>query len=217
MSLKRLFFSLGLLLLLVVPVACTEEDSTDLGLELQDPFTYYQGTRDTVQLTACTILDDSLWTAGYEYGIFGDLRRPLIGSVKAVLYSQIAVSSSTGINLTDGVIIDSVVMTLVVDTIYPVVPDSTPVTMHIIINQLAEDLRDTAYRVTYSTQSLKESNVCFFDDEVTYYADSIRLRMRDEIYDVLRQNCSAEEFLHIVKGFSMKMAENSEKMLTVPP
>lgn len=215
MSLKRLFFSLGLLVLLVVPVACTEEESTDLGVELQDPFTFYKGTRDTVQLTACTILDDSLWTAGYEYGIFGNYRNIFFGETKAILYSQIAVSSSTGINLTDGVIIDSVVMTLVVDTVYPSVPDSTPVTMHIIVNQLAEDLRDSVYKVTYSNQSLKERNVCFFDGEVTYYADSIRLRMRENIYDVLRQNCSAEEFLHIVKGFSLKMADNSDKMLTV--
>lgn len=212
MSLRKLFFPLGILLFLFP--ACTEKES-DLGVDLQDPFSLYSGIRDTAYMTGCTIYDDSLWTAGYQYGIFGDYEDDVFGTVRAVTYSQIAISSTTGINLSDEVIIDSVVMTLVIDTIYPVLPDSTPIPLHIIINQLTEPLKDSSYRVSYSTESMEESNVCFFDGTVTYYADSINLRMRDDIYPVLRQNCSTEEFAQRVKGFSIKLAEQSNKMVTV--
>lgn len=210
---NKLFFPLGVLLFLL-PVACTEHES-DLGVDLQDPFSLYNGIRDTAYMTGCTIYDDSLWTAGYNYGIFGDYEDDVFGRVKAVTYSQIAISSSTGINLTDDVTIDSVVMTLVIDTLYPVVPDSTPVPLHIIINQLAEPLKDSSYRASYSSQSMEESSVCFFDGTVTYYADSLNLRMREDIYPVLRQNCSTSEFAERVKGFSLKLADHSNKMVTV--
>ena len=69
MSLRKLFFPLGILLFLFP--ACTEKES-DLGVDLQDPFSLYSGIRDTAYMTGCTIYDDSLWTAGYQYGIFGD-------------------------------------------------------------------------------------------------------------------------------------------------
>lgn len=214
MSLKKLVFPLCMLVLLWLPMACTE-DPTDIGVDLQDPFTLFDGTRDTVFVTAGTIYDDSLWTAGYEYGIFGDYQDPLFGSTQAVVYSQIAVAGANGISLTDEVTIDSVVMTLVVDTLYPAVPDSTPVPLHITIRQLAEPLLDTSYHVNLSTQSLPESDVCFFDDDVTFYADSLNLRMREDIYPVLKQQCSTEDFLKRVKGFSLRLADRSNKMVTV--
>ncbi len=213
MSFRKLFFPLGVLLFLL-PAACTEKES-DLGLDLQDPFSLYDGIRDTAYMTGCTIFDDSLWTAGYQYGIFGDYEDDVFGSVTSVIYSQITISSTTGINLTDDVIIDSVVMTLVIDSLYPVVPDSTPVPLHIIINQLDEPLRDSVYHASYSSQSLSDNGVCFFDGIVTYIADSIRLRMNEDIYPVLRQNCTTDEFAERVKGFSLKLAENSNRMVTV--
>ena len=214
--LKHLVLPLGLLLLLVVPAACTEKESTDLGLDLQDPVTMYDGTRDTAFVTAATVYDDSLWTAGYSYCIFGDYEDASFGKAQAVTYSQIAVAGSTGINLSDEVVIDSVVMTLVIDTLYPSVPDSTPVRLHVLVRQLEEPLTDTDYRVTLSTQQLRESDVYFFDDEVTFYADSINLRMNESIYPVLKQqNCSTEEFLERVKGFSLRLAEHSNRMVTV--
>ena len=213
MSLKKLFFPLGILLFLI-PAACTEKES-DLGVDLQDPFTLYNGIRDTAYMTGCTIFDDSLWTAGYPFGIFGDYEVGVFGKVKAVTYSQIVISSTTGINLSDDVIIDSVVMTLLIDTVYPVLPDSTPIPLHFVINQLAEPLKDSTYLVSYASESMEESNVCFFDDVVTYYADSVRLRMREDIYPVLKQNCTTEEFAKRVKGFSLKLADNSNKMVSV--
>ena len=46
-------------------------------------------------------------------------------------------------------------------------------------------------------------------------ADSVRLRMREDIYPVLKQNCTTDEFAERVKGFSLKLADNSNKMVSV--
>lgn len=210
MLFKKLIFPLGLLLLLV-PCACTE-DETDLGISLQDPFTLYQGVRDTIQPTACTILDDSLSTVGYAAGVFGDYSDGDFGKMKAILYSQIA-APNEGINITDAVVIDSVVMTLVIDTVYPVMPDSTPRTFHVIVNQLAETFKPDSSFI--STKMVPESDVCFFDDEVTYYADSVRLRLNENIYPVLKQSCSYEDFFDYSKGIAIKLADNSQTAVTV--
>jgi len=211
MSFKKLILPLGLLLLLV-PCACTEEE-TEIGVELQDPFTLYQGTRDTIPLTAYTILDDSLSTVGYSAGVFGDYSDATFGSMRAILYSQVATPSS-GVKLSDAVIFDSVVMTLVIDTVYPIMPDSTPRNMHVIVNQLSEVFDpDSSYT---STKKLEESDVCFFDDDVTYYADSLRLRLNENIYPVLRQDsCSYDDFFQYSKGIAIKLADNSQTAVTV--
>jgi len=210
MSLKKLILPLGLLLLLL-PTACNEKE-TEIGMALQDPFTLYQGTRDAISLSACTILDDSLSTVGYLAGVFGDYSDNNFGSLKAILYSQIA-APSEGVKITDQVIIDSVIMTLVIDTVYPVLPDSTPRNFHIIINQLEQPMMpDSSF---FSTTELEESALCFFDDEVTFIADSLRLRLNENIYSVLRDSCSYDEFLTHSKGIAIKLADNSQTAVTV--
>lgn len=199
------------LLVLLAPVACTEEES-DLGLGLQDPFTLYDGVRDTASLTAYTFLDDSLSTAGYTAGTFGNYHDPVFGDVEAILYSQIS-TSKEGVRITDDVIFDSVVMTLVIDSVFPILQDSTPQPLHIIINQLDEQVAsDSAY---YSTDKLNESSVCFFDGVVTYIADSIRLVLNSNVESVLRQSCTQENFIKLAKGFCLKLAPGSNKLLTV--
>ena len=210
MSLKKLFVPL-LLTLLLLPCACTEEETT-IGMDLQDPYTLYQGTRDSIPLTVYTVLDDSLSTVGYAAGVFGDYSDNNFGSMKAIVYSQI-VAPSEGVRITDDVIIDSVVMTLVVDTMYPVMPDSTPRSLHVIVNQLADVLKPDSSFI--STKQLAESDLCFFDGEVTYLADSIRLRMNENIYSVLRQSCTYDEFFNYSKGIAIKLADNSQTAVTV--
>lgn len=198
-------------LILLIPVACTEEES-DLGLGLQDPLTLYDGIRGTAPLTACTLLDDSLSTAGYTAGTFGNYHDPVFGDVEAIIYSQIS-TAKEGVRITEDVVFDSVVMTLAIDSVFPILPDSTPQPLHIIVNQLAEQVvSDSAY---YSTDKLAESSVCFFDGVVTYIADSIRLVLNSNIESVLRQSCTQEEFVKLSKGFSLKLASGSNKLLTV--
>lgn len=211
MSFKKLLMPLGVFLMLL-PMACNEKES-DLGLNLQDPTTLFDGIKETAYLSACTVYEDSLLTAGYTSGIFGDWTDENFGKVRSIIYSQINISSDQGISMDESVEIDSVVMTLVLDTVFPVVQDSTPFSVHIIINQLAEPLKsDSAY---YSNHTLAESDVCFFDDEVIVKGDTVKMVMRPTIFPVLKQVCSQEDFLKITKGFSLKLADNSNRMLTV--
>ena len=210
---KKSFLSLGLLLMLL-PLACTEKE-TDLGVNLQDPFTLYSGTRDTVALEACTVMDDSLSTAGYTAAVFGDYSDAVFGKCTATIYSQIALAaSSSGINLSDEVVIDSVKMTLVIDTVCPIPTEEGPKTLHVIVNQLAEPLKaDSGY---FSFQQLPEGETCFFDDDVVFEGDSLVLKLREEVYPVLKQSsCTAADFLERTKGFSLKMQDNSQTMLSV--
>ena len=211
MNRKKLLFPLALLLLLV-PCACTEEES-DLGVNLQDPFTVYNGVRDTAYVTACTLYDDSLLTAGFTAAVFGNYSDANFGDVEAVLYSQITIPED-GVRITQSVQIDSVVMTLVIDTVFPARTDSTPIPLHIVINQLAEPLRsDSAY---ISTNQLPESSTCFFDSIVSFVADSIRLPLRPTVYPVLqRESPSPADFVEQTKGFALRLAAGSQQLVTV--
>ena len=198
--------------MLLIPTACTEKE-TDLGVDLQDPFTLYDGVRDTAYMTACTLFDDSLSTAGFAAGVFGNYHDETFGDVEAVLYSQISIPQD-GVRITESVQIDSVVMTLVIDTVFPARTDSTPVPLHIVINQLAEALRsDSSY---LSSDHLEESNVCFFDSVVNFVTDSLRLRMRPEIFPVLqRESPSPEDFVEQTKGFALHLGPTCQKLVTV--
>lgn len=210
MTFKKKWFLFASLLFLL-PCACTEEES-DLGVNLQDPFTIYNGTRDTAFVTACTLYDDSLTTAGFMAGVFGNYSDANFGKVEAILYSQVN-TPTDGVRITDDVQIDSVVMTLVIDTLYPARTDSTPVSLHIIVRQLAEVLRpDSLYLFNHQ---LDESNVCFFDSVVTVSSDSLRLRMRPNIYPELRRELSQSDFLEAFKGISLRLAPSSQQMVTV--
>lgn len=212
--LTRIRLALILVVLAVVSASCTI-DKTDLGIDLQDPYTLYKGTRGTVYLEASTILDDSLSTVGYAAGVFGNARYNNLGSVDAVLYSQISIANSTGIALSDEVVIDSAVMTLVIDTLYPVHPDSDTLSLHVVMRQLAESIRsDSNYM---ASASIPESDVLFFDGNVAYPygSDSVRIVLDESIFPVLKQNCSREDFIERTKGFSLRLADDANCLVTV--
>ncbi len=195
-------------------LSCTQEE-TSMGLDLQDPFTLYNGTRDSISLTAFTLRDDSLSTVGYSAGVFGNARYEGLGTVEAVLYSQISISNTTGIALGDEVIIDSVKMTLILDTLFPALPDSSLRSIHPIIMQLAEPLAlDSNYR---SDNTIPDGTVCFFDQDVEYRygTDSLVLTLDTAINAVLKQTCSREDFLQRTKGFSLRLAQDAQTLITV--
>ena len=198
--------------LALLTASCTK-DPSDLGIGLQDPNTLYHGKACTIYLDACTMVDDSLSTVGYSAGIFGNAQYEGLGSVEAVLYSQISIANSTGIALSDDVTIDSVIMTLVLDTVYP--PSSDNTTMHVIMRQLAEAPQsDTNYR---ASDALSEGSTVFFDGDVVYArgTDSIRMVLDESIYPVLKQTCSREDFIDRTKGFSLRLADNSNCLVTI--
>lgn len=210
--------SVALLTQLLLPLfflfSCTQEETT-LGLDFQDPNTLYHGTRATAPLSAWTFADDSLSTVGYAAGVFGNATYPGLANVEAVLYSQISIANTTGIALGDEVVIDSVVMTLVLDSLYPALPDSTVRPLHIIVRQLAEPIQsDSNYR---ASNSIADGDATLFDGTVNYSygTDSLRLRLSPAAHDILKQTCSRDDFLQRTKGLSLRLAPDAQTLLTV--
>lgn len=211
MPFSKLILPLSLLLLLL-PAACTDDES-DLGINLQDPFTMYNGIRSTTSVGACTMYDDSLSTTGYSAGVIGNYTDPVFGHVAATLYSQISLSGNSGISFAENVVIDSVTMTLVIDSLFPVTTDSGTVPLHFIMKQLSEPVAtDSTY---YASSHLPTNGTVFFDGTVSFRSDSANFRLNESIYPVLKQNCSLADFLSITKGFSLTLADHSERLVTL--
>lgn len=211
MSFKKLIILLSLPMLLL-PAACTDDES-DLGVNLQDPFTLYHGIRATAYPVACTMYDDSLSTTGYSAGVIGNYTDPVFGQVSATLFSQISLSGNSGISFADNVVIDSVTMTLVIDSVFPVAAASNPLPLHFVVKQLAEPVAtDSSY---YASSLLPTNGIVFFDGMVNYVSDSVCFRLDESVYPVLKQNGSLAEFLSVTKGFCLTLADGAERLITI--
>lgn len=210
LSMKRLL-PLGLLLLLL-PLACTEKES-NIGINLEDPMTLYNGKYCSVNFSASTQYDDSLLTVGYTAGVFGNYVDATFGKVNATIFSQIALSSSTGIAFPDSVQVDSVVMTFIIDTAL-FADDAAVHDLHVVIRQLAAPVSSDS--VYYASSTIPDGTTTFFDGHVAFSGDSLHLHMNPEIIPILKQqSCGTDEFLSIAKGFSLRLADESRGLLTV--
>ena len=105
--------------LLLALTACNDKE-TEIGLGLTDPATLYNGKADTIYASsAYSLRDDSLLTSNYSFGIIGNYNDPTFGRVSSTLYSQIGLASGMSSINFDEVTIDSVVLTLVSDGLFP--------------------------------------------------------------------------------------------------
>ena len=95
LSLKSLLPFL-LLPVLLLTQACDEEE-TDLGVDLQDPATLYNGIVDTAFGTAVTVFDDSLITSGMSNTLLGCYSDPLFGNAEASYFTQITTYDANGV------------------------------------------------------------------------------------------------------------------------
>lgn len=199
-----------LTLLCLLPMGCTDEESA-LGINLVDENTLYDGMTATLTADrALSVRDDSLATSNYSYGIIGNYTDPLFGHVSSMLYTQIALAENTSsINLTNN-IIDSVVLTLVKDNIYP--DTANTYTFHFEVMQLAEPLlSDTTY---YSTDMIPVTpGAIYFDNDITVApADTIiRLKLDNSIQTILNQAGSAEEFANTTKGLRIRLTNAGDE------
>lgn len=220
-KLNHLLPALPLLLLLwTLPIGCVDEESV-LGVNLVDNNTLYNGQQITLYADrALSVRDDSLMTTGYNnyntYGIIGNYHDATFGSVSATLYTQIALpDNSSSINLETN-IIDSVVLTLVKDRIYP---DTTATyTFHFEVMQLSEALlSDTDLYYSNHTLPVNPSAV-YFDGDVTVLPTDtvVSLKLDNSISQILNQVASAEEFIANTKGLRIRMTEaGDEGMLSI--
>lgn len=203
-------FILPLLLLsLMLPVACTEKD-TSIGVELQDPTTLYDGLSCTITagITGWSQQDDSLLTRGYSSGVIGQYNDPIYGQVTGAMFTQIGLPSTNGISFSRReVSIDSVKLNLEVLDIYPLVNVGETATLTLNIHQLSQGFdKDSAY---YSFSQLPVGDEWFQSTvQVTRLSDSagnrrftpICVNLDSRCFTALSDSCSYDEFFEHVKG-----------------
>lgn len=211
---KRFLFSAAILLLLTA-TACSDKE-TELGLNLVDPQTLYQGKTFTFSAdTAYSLRDDSLRTSGYSFCIIGNRNDALFGKASSELYTQIGLAAGTSTIDFNEVDIDSVVLTLVVDELYP--DTGAGYNFHFEVVQLAEQVvTDTTY---YATDQLPvDPTKVFFNQTVFVDAHDtvINLKLAPEIKDVISLSGSSDEFIASTKGLRIRIVDDADDgMLSV--
>ena len=210
------FHSLVLLLLTSLSfAACTDEES-DLGIDLTDSTTLYNGLCDTLYAdNAWSELEDSLQTSNLSFGIIGNYHDATFGKVSSTLYTQLALPSNANDIAFDSMVIDSVILSFAKTQLFP----DTSATYHFRfeVKQLAEPLlSDTTY---YSFDQLPvDENTCFFNSTVpvTYYDTVVSLKLDTSINRVIRRSATAEDFIAETKGLRIRILNSSDEgMVTV--
>lgn len=214
---KKLF-RVALAALLLVPAAACTDKETEIGLNLVDSTTLYDGKTHTLYANAAySLRDDSLATSNYSFGIIGNYTDPLFGKVSSELYTQVAIASGMNTIDFDEVTIDSVVLCLTVDALFPDTASDRVYNFHFKVEQLDEAvMSDTIY---YSNRQLPvKPGAVFFDAtvNVTPQDSVVYLKMNSSINDVLKYNGTSEEFLEHVKGLKVSILDDaSEGMLGI--
>lgn len=207
---RFLFFSIALFIVAVFS-SCNEKES-NLGLDLQDPSTIYNGILDTAYGTAYIVLDDSLLTSGYSTAIIGSGSDANIAFTEASFCTNVSTPDESGFGFDENYVIDSVVLSLAISGIYVNPADSaSSQNIHFIISQLNNRLnKDSAY---YSNSEVQESNILFYDDVVTVQrGDSmvVKLKLLNTFASLINNQsyASADEFEEAVKGMHIKLASS---------
>lgn len=209
---KRMLLALVALTMgMALTTSCDEKES-DLGLNLQDPSTIYNGVKDTVyDITAYTVFDDSLLTSGYSMAIIGNMTSPTYGPAEAIYYTLLGLPNEGGINFDENFHIDSIVMHYRVGHFFPSSADTSKTyNLHFEIRQTTEQLlSDTSY---YAFSSLETGSNVLYNATCTYRESdtSLRFKLNDNAKQLFGQANSQAEFEEQVKGLRIKLMSDSD-------
>ncbi len=214
---KKIKFILLVSVVLSFFASCVNEDER-LGLALVQNDSSINILRDNstgVVINAKMFQADSVVTSNLRYNALGFYRDNNFGSISASIFSQLSLSSS-GQNFSSLGTADSVVLSLLYSGAF--VKDKTIRTMqmHIKVEELAEDLRDTMYaKETFAvkgdalfdatiTIDMDNDNIKQGDDTTTYLPH-LRLKLSDEFRDRLANKLYNDntEFQSDFKGFKI--------------
>ena len=208
---KRFLYIAVSVFALVLFGACDEKES-DLGVELQDPATLYNGICDTAYGVAYTIFDDSLLTSGQSSALLGCYSDDVFGYSEGILYMQVTTANNTGVEFDQYSLIDSAILTFSVANIYSQNASAKSYQdLHFEVYQLTEPLlHDSAY---YSFDEMPVNGVCFFDGTVRVAESdsmvaSIRLNENFLSYVRNRSYADAAEFENAIKGIRVRLVND---------
>ena len=205
-------------LMFLVFASCSEEE-TDIGVELQDPATFYSGISDSAFCVAYTVFDDSLLTSGTNAARVGCYSDPVFGNAEAALYTQISSPNGEGVAFDQNMHIDSVVLSMAVTEIFAPEASKSFHDLHFEVYQLAQSiLTDSAY---YSDCELPVSNRCFFNEVVRVEQTDttiVNLKLADNFIPLLENQTytTAESFVDALKGLRIRLVnDGTPQMATV--
>lgn len=214
---RNRFHFLFIILAVVALFAACDEKESDLGIDLQDPATLYDGICDTAYGTAYTVFDTSLLTSGQASALVGCYSDPVFGHSEGIIFTQITTASDASVAFDQYSLIDSVVLTLALSNIYPDAQGSKSLRdLHFEVYQLAESpMRDTAY---YADDELPITNTCFFDDVVRVAeSDSMvaAMRFNSNFLPFLnnRSYDNSADFVEQVKGIRIRLVNDGTPLM----
>lgn len=204
------------MLLAFCTLAACNDDETDMGSTLMDANIIYNGKSYTMTVdTAYSMRDDSLLTTGNNEIIIGDYNDATFGRVTAQYFTQITLPNAAASINFDAVTIDSVVMTLVYDSIYPDATQSH--SLHFEVRQLANAIStDSSYYAFHSIEV--ESGTPLYDGTVSVAAGNgtVRLVLGGNINDILRLSGDRESFATLTKGLRIAVNVSGSDNVLVP-
>lgn len=204
----RLCMLVATLLAMACFTAC-EDDESDLGINLVDPTTLYNGKTHTLYPnSAWSAPEDSLLTSNTSIAIIGSMTDAVFGKTTATLFTQVILPSETRYLDFDSVQIDSVVLSL---TKYQLQPDTAGTyNMHFEVKQLAQPF-DTSKSYCSTDELPVDEGTLFYDGTITLgYTDSVvRLMLDRSIIPMLTSVDMAANFASAVKGLRIRATEES--------
>ena len=145
----------GLFLLLTV-LSC-KEDPYEIGIDIlppNDTLSAYQ--TDTVTVIAYTVLQDSIRTDEFSYGLLGAIMDPVFGKTTSSMYTQLRLSTE-GVTFGENPVLDSLVLVLYYQGYY----GDTNTLEHVKVWELSQDLiKDSTY---YSTETAATYSILLAD------------------------------------------------------
>ncbi len=204
---------------LFVAGSCSEKE-TALGIELQDPNTFYDGVSDTAYGVAYTVFDDSLLTSGFSSALVGCYSDNQFGNSEAVLFTQVASPNGDGVAFDSYCRIDSVVLSLAITEIYSSTPAAKSYReLHFEVYQLAQCMMtDSAY---YADDEIPVGDKCFFNDIVRVEETDtmvVNMKLNSNILSLLDNQTylTAADFDQAMKGLRIRLVnDGTPQMATV--
>lgn len=212
MSKKIFLFLLPLAILLA---SCDEKES-NIGVNLQDPATLYEGTLDSTFCSGTTVLRDSLVTSGQGLALIGHYSNSFFGTAEAEFYSQIRTSDNNGINFDDHFSFDSAILSLSISSIYPSDTSTVQTDLHFDVCQLLE--APGANDTFYAFNQIPTSDVCFFNGVVSIKnSDTMIADMKlGSNFLALLENKSFESvdgFVDYMKGIRIRLIDDGNPVM----
>lgn len=127
--------------------SCTKEISP-IGTKLLDPIdTLSMGYTDTIQISAYTIPDDSVYTRNLDYAQIGSMFDPIFGRTSATFYSQV-ITTTARARFGNNPVFDSAFLYLPYKSAY----GDTLTNMRFFVYPLTEDILDSVH--SYSNRTI---------------------------------------------------------------